>query len=374
MKPTNAVEGKGSRPALLVALVVVLLGAMLLPTPVAAQEPVEREQMTFADIAALDELTGQHAEVLRLYWAYFDRTPDPLGALYWIDQFEQCRTLHEIAVNFTNSPEFSSTYGQLSDSEFVDLVYRNTLDREGDAAGRTYWLDLIQARDISRTELIVYFSQSREFVTAHPLPSDGVPGRPCRSPGSAISSPHVYEILPWPAFARVGPVTLLQPSAAAELIGFHESNNDGALGMDPVNGQGGSVARSVTMKTRYRDTNPRGAADIAAHPLVEIRSPVSGTVIRAGGYVLYCRYSDDYVVIEPDDRPGWEVKVLHMNNIEVRTGDRVVAGETVLAPSPNQFPFSSQIDQLTGEPSWPHVHIEVVDPSIPDRPSSGGGC
>ena len=28
-------------------------------------------------------------------------------------------------------------------------------------------------------------------------------------------------------------------------------------------------------------------------------------VKRAGHYVLYCKYTDDYVVIEPDSHPGW---------------------------------------------------------------------
>ena len=106
----------------------------------------------------------------------------------------------------------------------------------------------------------------------------------------------------------------------------------------------------------------------------EIRSPVTGRVKRAGRYVLYCKHSDDYVVIEPDDRPGWEVKVLHIDGVRVRAGNRVVAGQTVLAPRATQLPFESQVDKVrTADPAWPHVHIEVVDPTIPDRPT-GPGC
>jgi hypothetical protein len=58
----------------------------------------------------------------------------------------------------------------------------------------------------------------------------------------------------------------------------------------------------------------------------------------------------------------------------VRAGDHVAAGETVLARGPTPLPFESQVDEFTAEPSWPHVHIEVVDPSIPNRPRGGGGC
>jgi hypothetical protein len=66
--------------------------------------------------------------------------------------------------------------------------------------------------------------------------------------------------------------------------------------------------------------------------------------------------------------------VLHMTGLRVRPGDRVVAGETVLADRAHKLPFESQVDEITAEPAWPHVHVEVVDPSIPDRPSPGGGC
>jgi hypothetical protein len=124
----------------------------------------------------------------------------------------------------------------------------------------------------------------------------------------------------------------------------------------------------IDLESRQRDTPARTAADIVVDPEVEIRSPVTGTVKRAGSYTLYCDHRDDFVVIEPDDHPGWEVKVLHMTGVQVRPGHRVVAGETVLAPRPHKLPFDSQVDETTAPPPWPHVHIEVVDPAIPDRP------
>lgn len=129
----------------------------------------------------------------------------------------------------------------------------------------------------------------------------------------------------------------------------------------------------MTLESRERGTGSRTAADVVADPAMEIRAPVTGTVIRAGGYVLYCKHQDAFVVIEPDSRPGWEVKVLHINGNLVSAGDRVEAGVTVISSGPTPLPFDSQVDEFTAEPSWPHVHIEIVDPSIPDRPSPGGG-
>ncbi len=173
----------------------------------------------------------------------------------------------------------------------------------------------------------------------------------------------------WTPFASVGGVVLQHPSSRVERIGYHESNNDGAQQLETLP----TAVNPTTMETRDRGTGSQTAADVVVDPALEIRAPVTGRVKRAGTYVLYCEYSDDYVVIEPDDHPGWEVKILHINGELVSKGERVTAGETVLAPGPTQLPFESQVDELrTVDPAWPHVHIEVVDPSIPDRPTPGG--
>ena len=174
----------------------------------------------------------------------------------------------------------------------------------------------------------------------------------------------------WTPFATTGPVTLTHPSSRVERVAFHQSNHDGARQLTALPG----AVSPTTLEDRERDTGRQGAADVVVDPGTEIRSPVTGRVKRAGGYVLYCDHSDDYVVIEPDDRPGWEVKILHIDGVRVRAGNRVVAGQTVIAPRPTQLPFESQVDEVrTADPAWPHVHIEVVDPSIPDRPT-GPGC
>lgn len=175
---------------------------------------------------------------------------------------------------------------------------------------------------------------------------------------------------PWLPFAAVQDVVLHHPSAQVEKVGFHESNHDGAQPMVPLS----TAVDPIVLESRERDTAPTGAADVVSHPQIEVRAPVTGTVKRGGRYVLYCDHYDYYVVIEPEGRPGWEVKVLHIAGLFVAKGERVVAGQTVIAPHPTQLPFESQVDEVSGQPAWPHVHIEVVDPSVPDRPTPGGGC
>ncbi len=342
---------------------------MGLVAPAGARQ-VEREPVTFEVVSNLDELTDDHARVLRLYWAFFDRTPDAEGALYWIDRLDHCASMVDIATVFAEGPEFAATYGDLDDAGFVDLVYANVLGRTPEPAGRAFWLGEIVVGRMTRVDVMLHFAYGDEFTNARPLPSDGVPARRCIG-DIGSTGPRALQFQNYVQFASVDEIDLFLPSQAVELIGFHQSTHPGAQGMDVFDVP---EAPTMLMDSRNRNTDRYGAADIAVHPGFEIRSPVTGTVIRGGGYILYCNYRDDYVVIEPDARPGWEVKVLHIDGLQVRTGDRVIAQETVLAPTQTKFPFRSQIDEFTGEPSWGHVHIEVVDPSVPRDPSNSRPC
>ncbi|HEX6596738.1 MAG TPA: hypothetical protein VF045_07375 [Acidimicrobiales bacterium] len=171
-------------------------------------------------------------------------------------------------------------------------------------------------------------------------------------------------------FASVGGVTLLHPASRVERIGYHESNLDGARVLEPLP----TSAAWFVMEGRSRDTNSMGAADVQVDPDAEIRSPVTGTVLYSGTYVLYCKHSDDFLIIEPDGHPGWEVKLLHIDGVRQRPGMRVEAGVTVVASRATRLPFASQVEEGAAVPPWPHVHIEVDDPTIPDRPTPGGGC
>ena len=172
-------------------------------------------------------------------------------------------------------------------------------------------------------------------------------------------------------FATTHGVTLVHPADVVERVAFHQSNHDGARELQPLE----SAVHPFVLESRERDTPATTATDIVVAPDGVIRAPVTGTVKRAGGYTLYCKYRDDFVVIAPDEAPHLEVKVLHIDGVQVRAGQRVAAGETVLAPRPTPLPFTSQVDEVaTAAPPWPHVHVEVVDPSIKDRPTPGGGC
>lgn len=172
------------------------------------------------------------------------------------------------------------------------------------------------------------------------------------------------------AFGVSVDVTLYYPSTRVERVGFHESNNEGSQRTEPIE----TGIPATTMETRGRLSDSNSSSDVVVDPTSEIRAPVSGTVVSSGSYILYCDQRDFFVNIEPDDHPGWLVRMLHITDLYVGNGDRVVQGETLIAPSARPLPFESQVDRLREvDPAWPHVHMEVSDPSIPNVPNGGSG-
>lgn len=82
--------------------------------------------------------------VLRLYEALFNRGADTDGAKFWYDLYNKGNSsLHDIAGQLLNDPG-ASEVRSLSNGEFVDQLYLNTLDREADAHGREYWVNLLE--------------------------------------------------------------------------------------------------------------------------------------------------------------------------------------------------------------------------------------
>jgi Ca2+-binding RTX toxin-like protein len=102
-------------------------------------------------------------DVYRLYQATLDRAPDAGGLDGWSEQLAGGRDYVEIVAGFTNSREFQNTYGTLDDPEFVNLLYRNVLDRDADEGGLASWVGQLE-NGAAREVVVRGFAQSREFV------------------------------------------------------------------------------------------------------------------------------------------------------------------------------------------------------------------
>ena len=124
------------------------------------------ERLRFNDgVTAFDTGVGEHAgEAYRLYQAIFDRTPDATGLGYWIEQLDNGNTLNDIAGQFLLSNEFQTTYGNTTDSQFINLLYQNVLDRTADAPGYDYWQGILSS-GTARETVLASFSESIENVS-----------------------------------------------------------------------------------------------------------------------------------------------------------------------------------------------------------------
>lgn len=103
-------------------------------------------------------------QVRRLYLAFFKREPDAAGSNFWVSKISGGLPLGQISNEFIKSGEFRTTYGHLSDGQFITMVYQNVLGRAPDRAGYDYWVAKM-AQGMSRGSVMTNFSESAEFKT-----------------------------------------------------------------------------------------------------------------------------------------------------------------------------------------------------------------
>ena len=87
------------------------------------------------------------------------------------------------------SPRFG---GDLSDEDFLSLVYLNILGRPADQEGYNFWLAVLKSGAMTREQLIVEFTESDEFKAAVDDEANGL-----LKAAAAIDSDRVVDDLPY---------------------------------------------------------------------------------------------------------------------------------------------------------------------------------
>ncbi|CAN7500145.1 DUF4214 domain-containing protein [Pseudoduganella sp. LjRoot289] len=176
----------------------------------ATQQVAANSRLRFGDTALGFDLDGSAGQAYRLYQAAFKRKPDFIGLGFHINSLDNGASLVDVAASFVGSQEFIDTYGTLSNTDFVTLLYANVLGRAPDAGGLAFHVGNLDNARLTRAGVLAQFSDSPENI-ALVLPdiSTGVEFMPW---GSA-----------WPAYA------------IAEYAGYYEvtvSGDDrGAIGI-----------------------------------------------------------------------------------------------------------------------------------------------
>lgn len=117
------------------------------------------------------ELRTNQEVVTRFYNALFERNPDKAGLANWVNFLVDSAnggggsTIQTAAQSFTETAEFNAKYGpNVSNGDFVNLLYQNILHREADTDGYNNWLNEINHTG-DRGSMVVGFSNSTEYTT-----------------------------------------------------------------------------------------------------------------------------------------------------------------------------------------------------------------
>ncbi len=115
----------------------------------------------------LTEPADLYPEVTAFTYRFYDRClgrkPDASGLNYWVKALTSGQTTGaDISLGFVFSPEFTAR--NLSDSDFITVMYRVFFNREPDSGGQTYWVNILKAGR-SRMDVLRGFVSSPEFAS-----------------------------------------------------------------------------------------------------------------------------------------------------------------------------------------------------------------
>lgn len=145
------------RATIVLAMAFLSVTVLIAPFPASAAVPGKPFTET-----GCDEYTDS---VARLYTAGLGREAEQGGFEFWVAEYMASRySLYRMAVFFTQSPEFAQSYGDPTNREFVKIMYRNVLGREGEAGGVDFWTGELDEGRRNRATVLLNFAESPENV------------------------------------------------------------------------------------------------------------------------------------------------------------------------------------------------------------------
>lgn len=166
-------------------------------------------------------------QVYRVYEATLGRAPDQQGLTNWANALNSGTSLQSVVNGFVGSQEFQSIYGpNLSDTNFVTLLYNNVLHRVPDQAGLNNWVNLLASGQDTRAQVVSGFTESQEDITnlAAPVQQGLWVGDPSAAKIARLydavlgREPDAAGLANW-----VGLLASGQDSRAQVVLGFSES-------------------------------------------------------------------------------------------------------------------------------------------------------
>lgn len=111
-----------------------------------------------------DYATDVASFVERLYEKALERKQDITGIDYWTSELATfSKTPLDVAKLFFFSEEFKSK--DLSNEDFVKILYLTCMDREADDVGLNHWVTKLENEEITRYDVLAFFLSCKEFRT-----------------------------------------------------------------------------------------------------------------------------------------------------------------------------------------------------------------
>lgn len=186
------VRGPVCRAGIVILAIATIAATLFGVAPASAEADVSEsvfDEPTYAaaTVDPADVEPGVRDSIVRLYLAVFDRVPDEAGLDYWVGRYASGAPLTEVAAWFISSTEWQLTYGDTDDAAFVAVLYGNVLDRQPDPTGAEFWLGQLAAGS-TRTDLLLGFSESAEFVSDTGTAAPVIPEPPVMYPALPADS------------------------------------------------------------------------------------------------------------------------------------------------------------------------------------------
>lgn len=221
--------------------------------------------------------------------------------------------------------------------------------------------------------ILIFLISLGVIFKANSRPNYGVSSQPLES----INQDNFYLY-----FARVESLYLYLPVKIEQLrgVGFHEAEKTNAVTLEPLgecleNDNPYETRINYTntdffifnrfpqywiMLSRGRPTNATTACDIAISKGAKVKSVIDGYVYDIKPYLLYGYIPDYELWLRPANRYDYLVVILHLDELKVKIGERVLQGQTILGyPIDLSSDLNPDINKYLDENKSPHIHVEV---------------
>ena len=202
-----------------------------------------------------------------------------------------------------------------------------------------------------------------------------------------------HDGIPTPLIARYEDVLVHSPIHTSELEGiiFHQASFETALVMSTELSAADVEAMEIDPDYEIAEDQPEGdewlkakalhlwredtptdmdtSIDVGAEAGTTVYAPVTGTVVLVKTYDLYDTCEDFEVHIQPTGRPDLDVVEIHIQDVVVKAGDKVIGGETPIASVRDlaaEDITDIQLAYYTREGHGNHTHVQINDANYPE--------